>query len=105
MSLAERGARSAPDAACVLEVEMGRAVVLPADKVPPLVIRMGSTVEFSFDAGQPCEATLVYPGRANWAAGRISVLTPIGAALIGLAEGQRRFRSARRVVLRGHFQD
>lgn len=88
MSLAEKGARSAPDAAGMLEAEMKRAVVLPADKVPPLVIRMGSTIEFSFDAGQPCEASLVYPERANGVAGRISVLTPIGAALIGLAEGQ-----------------
>lgn len=31
---------------------------------------------------------LVYPGEADIAAGRVSVLTPIGTALIGLAEGQ-----------------
>ena len=33
-------------------------------------------------------AELVYPGRADISEGRISIMTPIGAALIGLAEGQ-----------------
>ncbi len=32
--------------------------------------------------------TLVFPGEADIAAGKISVLTPIGAALIGLSPGQ-----------------
>ena len=87
-SLAVSAAQSAPDAASLLSSEMRRAVVVPAHKVPPLVVRMGSTVEFSFDGGQPCEVTLVYPAKANIARGRISVLTPIGAALIGVCEGE-----------------
>jgi regulator of nucleoside diphosphate kinase len=31
---------------------------------------------------------LVFPGQADIAAGKISILTPIGAALIGLSQGQ-----------------
>jgi regulator of nucleoside diphosphate kinase len=48
---------------------------------------MGSIVEFSSDAGQR-RVTLVYPVEADIAEGRISILTPIGAALIGLSQGQ-----------------
>jgi regulator of nucleoside diphosphate kinase len=49
---------------------------------------MGSTVEFRSDTGQQRRVTLVYPGEADFAQGRISILTPIGAALIGLSPGQ-----------------
>lgn len=87
-SLAEMAGRSAPDAASMLNAEMRRAIVVPSDKVPDRVVRMGSTVEFRFDAGQPREVTLVYPAKANISEGRISILTPIGAALIGLSEGR-----------------
>jgi regulator of nucleoside diphosphate kinase len=48
---------------------------------------MGSTLTYEAD-GQRRRVTLVYPTEADIAAGRISVLTPIGAALLGLAEGQ-----------------
>ncbi len=87
-SLAEKAGRSAPDAASMLDAEMRRAIVVPSDKVPNQVVRMGSKVEFRFDSSQPQEVTLVYPAKANISDGRISILTPIGAALIGLAEGQ-----------------
>ena len=39
-------------------------------------------------SGQAKHVTLVYPTAADVAAGRISVLTPVGAALIGLSAGQ-----------------
>ena len=87
-SLAERAVDSAPDAASILRAEMRRATVVPVDKVPFSVIRMGSRVEFTFDGGHPRDVVLVYPAGANISEGRVSVLTPIGAALIGLAKGQ-----------------
>jgi len=87
-SLAESAVSSAPDAASILRAEMRRAIVVPVDKVPSSVIQMGSRVEFIFDGGHPRDVVLVYPARANIAEGRVSVLTPIGAALIGLAKGQ-----------------
>jgi regulator of nucleoside diphosphate kinase len=50
---------------------------------------MGSQVEFRDDTtGQVRSVTLVYPHEADLAAGKISVLTPIGAALIGLSASQ-----------------
>jgi regulator of nucleoside diphosphate kinase len=49
---------------------------------------MGSTVEFRPDGGQPRRVTLVFPGDADISEGKISILTPVGTALIGLAPGQ-----------------
>ena len=78
----------APDVASVLQSEMNRARVVPAAVLPAAVVQMGSTVEFSTDTGQRKRVTLVFPGDADIAAGRISILTPIGTALIGLSPGQ-----------------
>jgi regulator of nucleoside diphosphate kinase len=50
---------------------------------------MGSEVEFRDNkTGEVRRVTLVYPDEADVSRGRISVLTPIGAALIGLSESQ-----------------
>ena len=49
---------------------------------------MGSIVEFRSDTGQQRRVALVFPGDADFAQGRISILTPIGAALIGVSPGQ-----------------
>ncbi len=87
-SLAETAVSSAPDAASILRAELRRATVAPADKVPLSVVRMGSRVAFTFDGGHSRNVILVYPPATNISEGRVSVLTPIGAALIGLAKGQ-----------------
>lgn len=72
-----------------LEGELERASVLPADKMPPDVVRMYSTVRYRNTASdQNTSVTLVYPGEANINAAKVSVLAPIGAALIGLQVGQ-----------------
>jgi regulator of nucleoside diphosphate kinase len=49
---------------------------------------MGSSVRYRTDAGQEHTVTLVYPVDADIAAGRISIMTPVGTALIGLRVGQ-----------------
>jgi regulator of nucleoside diphosphate kinase len=50
---------------------------------------MGSRVRFRDDVtGQERTLTLAYPEDADISSGRISVLTPVGAALIGLSVGQ-----------------
>jgi regulator of nucleoside diphosphate kinase len=50
---------------------------------------MGSQVDFRDDGtAQVHRVTLVYPDQADITVGKISVLTPIGAALIGLYQGQ-----------------
>ena len=50
---------------------------------------MGSRVDFRDNStGRTQSVTLVYPGEAHIEQGKVSILTPIGAALIGLSEGQ-----------------
>jgi regulator of nucleoside diphosphate kinase len=72
---------------------MERARVVSEDKVPADVVRMGSTVTFRSDAGTDGEQhelteTLVYPADEDSDANKLSVMTPVGAALVGLAVGQ-----------------
>jgi len=77
-----------PEVAGELLAEVERATIVAPDALPRNVIAMGSTVEYADDEGQTRRVTLVYPDQADIARERISVLTPIGAALIGLGEGQ-----------------
>lgn len=72
----------------VLLSEMERADLVPDAELPESVVRMNARVDFEVDDGERREAELVFPGDANIDAGKISVLTPIGAALIGLSPGQ-----------------
>lgn len=77
-----------PEVSDELQAEMERAKVVAAKSVPADVVRMGSFVTFESDAAPARRVQLVFPGEADIAAGRVSVLTPIGTALIGLAAGQ-----------------
>ena len=56
---------------------------------------MGSTVTFQPDSGRKRRVTLVFPVEEDIAKSKVSVMTPIGAALIGLTEGQSIQWSAR----------
>jgi regulator of nucleoside diphosphate kinase len=72
-----------------LEAELDRAEVVAPTDVPADVVTMNSRVRFAdSDTGEEHEATLVYPVDANVKESRISVLAPIGAALLGLSIGQ-----------------
>ncbi|SNS09868.1 GreA/GreB family elongation factor [Sphingomonas laterariae] len=78
-----------PAVAELLLNEIDRAEIHPAGDLPAGVVTMGSTVEF-IDEGSEVTRTveLVWPPEADINSGRISILTPIGAGLIGLSEGQ-----------------
>ncbi|MBX3017869.1 MAG: nucleoside diphosphate kinase regulator [Bdellovibrionaceae bacterium] len=82
---------SAPEEiAELLEGELARANVVDDTQLPLNVVAMNSAVRYRVVAnGQENEITLVYPADADSATGRISVLAPIGAALIGLSVGQK----------------
>jgi regulator of nucleoside diphosphate kinase len=80
--------RRSEEVARTLLSEMERADVISDDAMPENVVRMGSHVEFEIDGGTPRSMELVFPIDANFDEGRLSVLTPIGAALIGLSPGQ-----------------
>ncbi|MCX7561200.1 nucleoside diphosphate kinase regulator [Sulfitobacter sp. F26204] len=68
--------------------EIGRARIVAAAKMPKNVVSMGSTVTYRDEStGQEKSVTLVYPEEADIVQLRVSVMTPIGVALLGLAEG------------------
>jgi regulator of nucleoside diphosphate kinase len=77
-----------PTVADELFAELDRARVVEESELRRDVVRMGSTLRFTTDAGEARTVTLVFPGQADIAEGKISVLTPIGVALIGLSAGQ-----------------
>jgi regulator of nucleoside diphosphate kinase len=87
MSLASEADERLPGVGEALLSELDRAEVVAEDDLPDDVVRMGSTVSFRSDDGQEREVTIVYPAKADIAEGKISVMTPIGAALIGLKQG------------------
>jgi regulator of nucleoside diphosphate kinase len=87
--LAELASDRVPETADFLAREVARATVVPSGFPLNGVVAMGSQVEFRDDVtGHVRTVTLVYPEQADISIGRISVLTPIGAALIGLSAGQ-----------------
>ena len=78
-----------PDLASQLAEEIGRAHVLTKGRLPKHIVCMNSEVEFRDDTtGKVREVVLVYPEEADISRGRVSVLTPVGTALIGLQAGQ-----------------
>lgn len=77
-----------PMVAELLAAELARARIMPPEQVPPNVVRMNAVVEYRHDVlDHVRRVQLVYPADADIDAGRISILTSIGAGLLGLAEG------------------
>jgi regulator of nucleoside diphosphate kinase len=82
-------ARRDRDAVTALEEELGRAEVVDPTRIPPDVVTMNSTVRFIDEqTGEGQEVTLVYPAEADFAHHRVSILAPLGGALLGLRVGQ-----------------
>ncbi len=77
-----------PEVADELLLELERAEVRPDPALPYNVVRMNSFVRFVTDKGTEHILQLVYPEDADIIRGRLSILSPIGTALIGLAPGQ-----------------
>ena len=78
-----------PDVVARLEVELGRAVVVDEEDLPDDVVTMNTRVAFeNLEAHRRREVTLVYPEDADIREGRVSVLSAVGSALLGLAPGQ-----------------
>lgn len=72
-----------------LEEILDMARVVSPEQVPQKVVTMNSKVQFEdTPAGEAGIVTVVHPGEMDAASGRISVLSPVGAALIGLSEGE-----------------
>lgn len=71
-----------------LEAELARATVVAPQQMPPNVVTMNSTVKFVMLAsGEEFEMTLVYPKDMDANGKTVSILAPVGSALLGLAQG------------------
>lgn len=81
--------RRSPVLSKMLLDEINRAEIHERGALPTDVVALGSEVEFlDVDAGARRLVQLVLPGDADIEAGRVSILTSVGAALIGLRAGQ-----------------
>src|SRR6185369_13458039 len=78
-SLANAALETLPETAEELLSELDRARIVADESVPGDVVRMGSVVEFRTGAERK-RVSLVFPPEADIAAGKVSVLTPVGAA-------------------------
>jgi len=71
-----------------LDQELQRGVVVPARKTPNDVITMNSTARFTdLNSGEEITYSLVFPADADIAQNKISVLAPIGTAMLGYRVG------------------
>ena len=79
----------APDVAAKLLEEIDRADICAREEIPAHVVTMGSHVDF-VDEGSGAEwsVQLVWPGDGNLDDNRLSVMTLVGAGLIGMQEGR-----------------
>ena len=94
-----------------LRDELARAEVREPRDMPADAITMNSTARFRDEStGEEREITLVYPRDADGSAEKVSILAPVGSALLGLREGQSiewpvpGGRSTRLVVLAVRYQ-
>ena len=71
-----------------LEEELERCKVVDAREIPPDVVTLNSRVRLrDLDADREMIVTLVLPGGANLADGRLSVASPVGTGILGYAAG------------------
>jgi regulator of nucleoside diphosphate kinase len=80
--------KSAPILSKLLLDEIDRAVIHPAGALPEDVVALCSEVEFLDEStGTTRRVRLVLPSQADIEASRISIMTPVGAGLIGMSVG------------------
>ncbi|HEY7872225.1 MAG TPA: nucleoside diphosphate kinase regulator [Rudaea sp.] len=71
-----------------LEAELARAQIVAPKDVPPTVVTMNSTVRFEVESSHDeFQLTLVYPKDIDASGEKISILAPVGSALLGLSQG------------------
>ena len=88
-ALLDSPALSRHPAAVALSQELERAQVLPPEEIPAGIVTMHSRVECEDELQNETHSlTLVYPHEADFDKGRVSVLAPVGSALLGLSVGQ-----------------
>ncbi|HHX90437.1 MAG TPA: nucleoside diphosphate kinase regulator [Paracoccus sp.] len=87
-SLAAAAMERFPEAAYPLVTKLSRARLVPASRLPSERATIGSTVRYRDEqSGREQVVTLAYPESADISKGIVSVLTPVGVALLGAAPG------------------
>ena len=88
-ALLDSPALSRHPAAVALAQELERAQVLPPEEIPEGIVTMHSRVDCEDELhNEKHSLTLVYPHEADFDKGRVSILAPVGSALLGLSVGQ-----------------
>lgn len=88
VAVAERARKASPRLAERLIEEIERADLRRGDEMPDNVVTIGSRVTFN-DGERNQVVEVVMPHDADVALGRVSVVSPVGAALLGLSTGQK----------------
>jgi regulator of nucleoside diphosphate kinase len=70
-----------------LDDELNRAEIVENQDIPKNVITMNSKVKLTFDYSEDEVITLVYPNEGEIDENKISILSPIGTAILGYSEG------------------
>jgi len=71
-----------------LRTELNRAIIVKPQEIPPTVVTMNSTIELvDMDTNEEEVYTLVFPENADISKGKISILAPIGTAMLGYEIG------------------
>lgn len=87
---AEQFSSTGKDNEMTLSYELNRAVVVGENELPSDCVRLNSKVRVrELNSNREMEFTIVMPTLADMATKKISILTPMGAALIGLCKGEK----------------
>ena len=87
-ALAEGALKQNPELAAKLLDELVHAKIVAPDEIPAGIVGIGNTVTYRDEkTGHEKTVMLVFPENADISRQRISVMTPLGVALLGLAEG------------------
>jgi len=71
-----------------LEDELNRGKIVKSQDIPPDIITMNSKVHLrNLDTEEELTYQLVFPDHADFSQGRVSILAPIGTALLGYSVG------------------
>jgi regulator of nucleoside diphosphate kinase len=90
LNLVRRDRRSdgSPTPRLAIEHVLDACAIVPSRQTPPDVVTMYSHVLLQdVETGQRSKLTLCYPADAEPAAGFVSVLSPLGASMLGLGVG------------------
>lgn len=86
--LLEAQPRNMPPNILSLEEELNLAEVVEPENIPPTVVTMNSVVRFKVNSStEEFTQTLVYPKDIDGSSDKISILAPVGSALLGMSEG------------------